>query len=126
MYLLGLLVFRVIAVAHLEKTSILPVDVMEHILLLLQETYSGEVTLTAQDGKLIQLEYARKIRLDSWNETLSYKNSWSNEGKKLLKERIELKFSALLYGKLTITVNQGKIKQMNRLERQRFMDGDGI
>ena len=112
--------------AHLEKTSILPVDVMEHILLLLQETYSGEVTLTAQDGKLIQLEYARKIRLDSWDETLSYKNSWSNEGKKLLKERIELEFSALLYGKLTITVNQGKIKQMNRLERQRFMDGDGI
>ena len=112
--------------AHLEKTSILPVDVMEHILLLLQETYSGEVTLTAQDGRFIQLEYAKKIRLDSWNESLLYKNNWSDEGRELLKERIEREFSALLYGKLTITVNQGKIRQMNRLERQRFIDGDGI
>ena len=104
----------------------IPVPVMDYVVHALQGTYFGEVVLVAQDGSLIQVEHTKKLRVDAWKEAESCQIEWTAQREKTLRERIESEFSALSYGRLAITVQQGKIKQMNRLEMQRFIDGDGI
>ncbi len=104
----------------------IPAPVMDYIVSVLQETYFGEVVLMAQDGSLIQVEHTKKLRVDAWKEAESSQIEWTAQREKKLRERIGSEFSALSYGRLAITVQQGKIKQMNRLEMQRFIDGDGI
>jgi hypothetical protein len=43
-----------------------------------------------------------------------------------LRRTIARELASLYYGRLSIIVKQGSVTHFDRLEKQRFMDGDGI
>ena len=91
----------------------IPAEVLSYIMELLRELYFGEVVLIAQNGILI------------W-QGLMKPNPWTAETEKNLRQTIQRELQSLYYGRLSIVVKQGNVTHFDRLEKQRFMDGDGI
>ena len=103
----------------------IPAEVLSYIMELLRELYFGEVVLIAQNGVLIQVERTEKMRVHPWQGPPK-PNPWSAETEKNLQQTIRRELQSLYYGRLSIVVKQGNISHFDRLEKQRFMDGDGI
>jgi len=85
----------------------------------------GEVVLTVQDGMLIQVERVEKVRVHPW-KGLARPPIWPDETVRKLRGAIKREVGSLYYGRLCIAVKQGMVTHFDRLEKQRFMDGDGI
>lgn len=103
----------------------IPAEVLSYIMELLRELYFGEVVLIAQNGVLIQVERTEKMRVHPWTG-LTKPPPWTSETEKNLRATIKRELASLYYGRLAIVVKQGTITHFDRLEKQRFMDGDGI
>ncbi len=103
----------------------IPAEVLSYIMELLRELYFGEVVLIAQNGILIQVERTEKMRVHPW-QGLMKPNPWTAETEKNLRQTIQRELQSLYYGRLSIVVKQGNVTHFDRLEKQRFMDGDGI
>lgn len=105
----------------------IPQAAMQYILQALESINFGEIALIAQDGILVQIETSEKVRL----EHLLQKNAEPKQpvsNPEAVAKHIRQEFSRLLFGKLVIVVKQGKVTQMERTEKQRFLglDGEGI
>ena len=103
----------------------IPAEVLSYIMELLRELYFGEVVLIAQNGVLIQVERTEKIRVHPWTG-IAKPHPWTAETEKNLRKTIERELQSLYFGRLAIVVKQGSVTHFDRLEKQRFMDGDGI
>lgn len=103
----------------------IPAEVLSYIMELLRELYFGEVVLIAQNGVLIQVERTEKMRVHPWHGLMK-PNPWTAEVEKNLRQTIQRELQSLYYGRLSIVVKQGNVTHFDRLEKQRFMDGDGI
>ena len=103
----------------------IPAEVLSYIMELLRELYFGEVVLIAQNGVLIQVERTEKMRVHPW-QGLSKPAPWTAEVEMNLRKTIQRELQSLYYGRLSIVVKQGNVTHFDRLEKQRFMDGDGI
>ena len=102
-----------------------PVDVLNYIMDVLRGLYFGEVVLIAQNGVLIQVERTEKMRVHPW-QGIPKLAEWSDVTERNLRRTIERELASLYYGRRTIIVKQGNVPHFDRLEKQRFMDGDGI
>ena len=102
-----------------------PVDVLNYIMDVLRGLYFGEVVLVAQNGILIQVERTEKMRVHPW-QGIPKPADWSEVTEQNLRKTIERELASLFYGRLSIIVKQGIVTHFDRLEKQRFMDGDGI
>ena len=102
-----------------------PKDVLDYIMDVLQSTFFGEVVLIAQNGILIQVEHTEKLRVHPW-QGAAKPEKWLQDKIKSIRSSIEKELASLYYGRLTIVVKQGNVTHFDRLEKQRFMDGDGI
>ncbi len=100
-------------------------DVLDYIMSVLRDLYFGEVVLIAQNGVLIQVEYTEKLRVHPW-QGISQPVKWSEDTERNLRRSIERELASLFYGRLSIIVKQGTVTHFDKLEKQRFMDGDGI
>ena len=107
--------------------GVLPDYVMDYILQNLQRITYGEVILVAQDGVLVQLEWSEKLRLDHWGDTLTCR-SWGERERRCIIRRVVMEFAHLQFGRLVIVVKGGRVIQIERTEKQRFigLDGEGI
>ena len=103
----------------------IPAEVLSYIMELLRELYFGEVVLIAQNGVLIQVKRTEKMRVHPW-QGLMKPHPWTAEVEKNLRQTIQRELQSLYYGRLSIVVKQGNVTHFDRLEKQRFMDGDGI
>ena len=103
----------------------IPAEVLSYIMELLRELYFGEVVLIAQNGVLIQVERTEKMRVHPW-QGVAKPHPWTAEMEKTLRQTIQRELQSLYYGRLSIVVKQGNVTHFDRLEKQRFMDGDGI
>ena len=103
----------------------IPAEVLHYILEVLRGVYFGEVVLVAQNGVLIQVERTEKMRVHPW-QGIPKPAEWSEVTEGNLRKTIERELASLYYGRLSIIVKQGTVTHFDRLEKQRFMDGDGI
>ncbi|MBR1646441.1 MAG: DUF2292 domain-containing protein [Selenomonadaceae bacterium] len=107
------------------KSGAIPDEVLDFALDEMQKILSGEVIFVAQDGRLMQVEVTQRRRLADWSEKLS---AWSEDMRINLREKITREFSTLLYGRLVIKIQKGRVTQMERTVQSRFtgLDGEGI
>lgn len=105
----------------------IPERVMQYILQALTSIQFGEVALIAQDGILVQIEKEEKVRLENLMQAMTAEPQPLSNPQGLAKH-IRQEFARLLFGRLVIVVKQGKVTQMERTEKQRFLglDGEGI
>lgn len=103
----------------------IPAEVMKFAIDEMQRIISGEVIFVAQDGYLMQVEITQRRRLVDWEENFS---TWSDEVRETLQKEIAKEFSTLLYGRLVIKIQKGRVKQIERTVQSRFtgLDGEGI
>ncbi len=99
--------------------------VLDYIMEILEATISGEVVLIVQDGVLLQVESTRKTRVHPW-QGVTQPDPWTTAVKKNLRQVILRELESLYFGQLRIVVKNGVATHFSRIEKQRFMDGDGI
>ena len=121
-------ILKVRLVAYREKSgdAPIPVPAMDYIVAILKRMRFGEVTLVAQDGKLVQIEHTEKVRVRPWQGDDKFSTDWEDKREHNIRENVEREFADLSFGRLSVVVQNGNIKQMSRLSMQRFMDGEGI
>ncbi len=102
-----------------------PVNILNYIMEELKAITFGELVLIVQDGVLIQVEDTKKMRVHPW-KGVKKPAAWAAETEKNIRAAIERELASLFYGQLSIVVKEGTVSQLLRLEKQRFMDGDGI
>ena len=107
------------------KRGEIPREVLKYVLSEIQKILSGEIIFVAQDGFLMQVEITQRRRLEDWSENFF---NWSDEILNSLKIQIVKEFSTLLYGRLVIKIQKGRVKQIERTVQSRFtgLDGEGI
>ena len=107
------------------KQGAIPDEVLDFALDEMQKILSGEVIFVAQDGRLMQIEITQRRRLADWSEEVA---SWSEDVRLRLAQQITHEFSTLLYGRLVIKIQKGRVSQMERTVQSRFtgLDGEGI
>ncbi len=103
----------------------IPDEVLSFALEELRKISSGEIIFVAQDGVLMQVEIIFRRRLSDWSTKFS---PLSEELLKNLSEQIRKEFSRLLYGRLVVKIQKGRVTQIERTIQQRFtgLDGEGI
>lgn len=92
------------------------------------EIQFGSITVIIQDGYIIQLEKNEKIRLDAANL------NWQQEKKKPaakkekagLNARILHAVKELQYGQIVILIKEGAAVQLERTDKQRFSNMQGL
>ena len=109
------------------RTGEIPEDIMEEILQGIGRMANGETVLVAQDGILVQVEFAEKRRVEHWDDALP-QDEFHTAAWQCLAGRIAHEFAKLQCGRLTVVVKQGHVGQLERTEKQRFtgLDGEGI
>ena len=103
----------------------IPAEVFEYVFGEMQKIFSGEIIFVVQDGHLMQVEITNRKRLADWFEKIP---AFSEETRENLKKQISKEFSTLLYGRLVIKIQKGKVLQIERTVQSRFtgLDGEGI
>ena len=99
----------------------------------IQRIHHGTVTLIVQDGRLIQLDKAEKIRLNP-ADMAKVIEAGSAPGKKQgpqqLRARIAQALRGLRFGQLVIVLKDNSVVQIEKVEKHRVSDlagfGDGI
>ncbi|MBR2520541.1 MAG: DUF2292 domain-containing protein [Selenomonadaceae bacterium] len=107
------------------KSGAIPDEALNFALDEMQKILSGEVIFVAQDGRLMQVEVTQRRRVADWSEKIS---AWTEDMRINLREKITREFSTLLYGRLVIKIQKGRVSQMERTVQSRFtgLDGEGI
>ena len=107
------------------KAGAIPDEVLDFALAEMQKILSGEIIFVAQDARLMQVEVTQRRRLADWSEKIS---AWSDELQLTLRKQISQEFSTLLYGRLVIKIQKGRVSQIERTVQSRFtgLDGEGI
>lgn len=100
-------------------------EIFEFVFEEMQKIFSGEIIFVVQDGHLMQVEITNRKRLADWSEKIP---AFSKETRENLRKQISKEFSTLLYGRLVIKIQKGRVMQMERTIQSRFtgMDGEGI
>lgn len=106
---------------------------MRYILQEIKQIKFGQLSLVAQDRKLVQVERFEKIRLKDGVpvKTGSAAGKVESSGERpsgRLEEVISREFAKLAYGRLNIIIQGGSVIQMEKTEQQRFtgLYGEGI
>lgn len=88
----------------------------------------GSITLIFQDGKPIQMEITEKIRCsDLAAKTPRMECPAAIAGR--IKPAVVKASDGLIYGQLIIQIKDGKVNQIDRIDRKRLLqgiDGEGI
>ncbi|GMA97891.1 YezD family protein [Pelosinus sp. IPA-1] len=86
----------------------------------------GEIVLVVQDGHIIQIERTEKIIISNQKKTQTGKEKKSIEETSVLRNKILGELSSLKYGQLVIKIKDGKAVQVEKTEKRRFPEVEGI
>ena len=103
----------------------IPNQILEDVIDELKQIRNGEIIFVAQDGYLMSVEITARRRPQDWEEKFSEISAETSDN---LKKSIRREFAKLLYGRLVLKIQKGKLTQMERTIQQRFtgLDGEGI
>lgn len=91
---------------------------------LVNSVQHGTITLVVQDARLIQLDRNDSIRLDTANKvSRSILNSKQSER---LYQKLHEELKDLQFGQVILSVRNGLIMQIERVEKQRLLGLEGI
>ena len=108
-------------------------EIMDQIITIISSTFHGNVSLTVQDGRLVQIDRNEKIRPWGLNGA-KQETTGPSKGKfdlPAVRMKIAESFEKLEYGQVVIVIKEGRMIQIDRTEKQRFSAlvgtyGDGI
>jgi hypothetical protein len=86
----------------------------------------GTVTLTVQDGRLLQLERNDKIRLDASERNCVSSIALTPNQVERLQKKLQDELKNLQFGQVLLHVKGGVIAQIERTEKQRYSGLEGI
>ncbi len=94
----------------------------------LAEIQHGSITLVVQDARVIQMEVLKKIRFNEATHinTTSSGSIDYNALKDGVNKQIACALAGMKFGQITFQIKQARIAQVERLEKQRFPDLEGI
>ncbi len=98
---------------------------------LLREVFHGEINLIVQNSCLIQIERNEKMRLNDISKYDEYHKKTQLIDYTPVCEKIQQEFSDLDFGNIVIIIKAGRVTQVEKTEKHRFvgftgMDGEGI
>jgi len=116
-----------------ERTELdtIPQDLMNEIISVLQSMTHGNITLTTQNFRLVQIERNEKIRPCDIGRVPVEKHSADKIDYTIICQKIQQQFRGLEYGEIVVVMKAGKIVQVERTEKYRLqsfmgLDGEGI
>ncbi len=92
----------------------------------------GSITLVVQDARLIQMEMLKKVRFSGVApKVANSRQAEPNALRDSINEQITAALTGMKFGQVTLKISQGRIVQVERMEKQRFPSlegtyGDGI
>lgn len=107
------------------KIGEIPENILDYVIDEVKKIANGEIVFIAQDGYLMSIEITSRRRPQDFEEKFTEINAEICEN---LKKSIRSEFSKLIYGRLVIKLQKGKITQIERTIQHRFtgLDGEGI
>jgi len=90
----------------------------------IQNISFGEIVLIVQDGHIIQIERTEKIIISSQKNFQQGKKN--TEEISLLRKKILGELSCLQYGQLVVKIKDGKAVQIEKTEKRRFPEVEGV
>ncbi|MDR3153266.1 MAG: YezD family protein [Deltaproteobacteria bacterium] len=104
-------------------------QVLDGILNLLRETFHGQITIVNQNFRVVQVE-----RRENFNTEELTGHSALSAGElnfTAVKKKISSALKGLEFGQVILVVKKGRLAQIERLQKERFSDlqgvyGDGI
>lgn len=118
---------NIVANTLLDKPGEVPAQALEYIISGVENMGYGQIVLIAQNFWLIQIECNEKLRSPDFAQKKITKALTESE-KTSLARKISSSFENLEYGQLIISVKDGNVFQLERVEKQRFtgLYGEGI
>nr|WP_092070406.1 YezD family protein [Dendrosporobacter quercicolus]NSL48235.1 YezD family protein [Dendrosporobacter quercicolus DSM 1736] len=109
----------------MKKASEFPKIVHDVIEQAIIDVHFGSLTLIVQDARVVQIERTEKILLTAkgGNSTGSKKSA---EGLKIVRSKILSEIAGLQYGQVLIKIQDGKIVQLEKTEKRRFPEVEGL
>lgn len=110
----------------MKEKSTFPAQVLAVIDQSIQNINFGEIVVVVQDGHVVQIERTERILISN------KKNAQASEGKKsmaetnLLRGKILGELSHLKYGQLVVKIKDGKAIQIEKTEKRRFPEVEGV
>ncbi|BBB91901.1 MAG TPA: DUF2292 domain-containing protein [Methylomusa anaerophila] len=109
----------------IARPKILPPQVMELIGHALHTVQYGYLILTVQDGCVIRMEKTEKYVFSSKNKA-GYVKRNVPVGEHLLQSKIIAELQGLMYGQLIIHLEDGKVGLIEKTEKRRINEYEGI
>jgi hypothetical protein len=112
-----------------RETDYLEPQVLDGILGLLQNTFHGQITIVNQNFRVVQVERRENFNPDELTGPVGLIGDGLNTG--AVKKRISSALKGLEFGQVVLVVKKGRLAQIERLQKERFSDlqgvyGDGI
>jgi len=117
--------------AERMEIDAIPQELMNEIISVLQSMTHGNITLTTQNFRLVQIERNEKIRPCDIGGGHLEKQSSDKVDYTIICQKIQQQFRGLEYGEIVVVIKAGKIVQVERTEKYRLqsfmgLDGEGI
>lgn len=108
-----------------EKTSF-PAKALAVLDQSIENIIFGEIVLVVQDGHIVQIERTEKIIISSQKNVQNSIEKKNIEGINMLRKKILGELSYLKYGQLVVKIKDGKAVQIEKTEKRRFPEVEGI
>jgi len=109
----------------LKKQADFPKIVHDVIDQAIQNVNFGSLTLVVQDARVVQIERTEKI-LVTGKDSQSGGIKKTAEGLKAIRAKILAEIADLEYGQMLIKIKDGKIIQLEKTEKRRFPELEGL
>ncbi|EGO64606.1 YezD family protein [Acetonema longum] len=86
----------------------------------------GSITLIVQDGRLIQMDVIQKVRFTAAPEKPDKGSPKHSEAKVSLSGQVAAALKGMKFGQVVLVIKDGRIVQVERTEKQRFPNLEGI
>lgn len=109
----------------MKKPSEFPKIVHDVIEQAIQDVNFGSLTLIVQDSRVVQIERTEKILVNAKGSNSTFGKK-SAEGLKIVRAKILSEIAGLQYGQILIKIQDGKIIQLEKTEKRRFPEVEGL
>ncbi|MDR2825890.1 MAG: YezD family protein [Deltaproteobacteria bacterium] len=101
-------------------------ELMDGILSVLNSTLYGEVTLVAQNFRLVQIERHEKIRPDELFKKRALPLRPDSTLSAAVTDKIRASWRGLEFGQVVISIKEGRVVQIDRTVKERVRDLSGL
>ena len=103
-----------------------PLQVMDIIHAFLQQVLYGNLILTIQDGVVVRVEKTEKFIITTKNRDNKLMPQVNPNQKKILETKIVTELQNIMFGQLTIRMDGGQVEQIEKTEKKRAHEIEGL